>query len=583
MQVQLAPLGSVQIGPSSWRDATLRSIQRAQRLVRQTWTERPRSAGSTRKVQPGGSAEPCGDEMRQKESGPNRVSVCRDRRSGARTTGGTRTPVAPFPPSRLREQCAAESVAVVGEYTRRVREAETRLRRRAGGVSAEGTRLERERVRLERTLRSIRTSLSINARSSESRSRRPATSEKERDGADRLLELERRELMELERDVAAALGNALRQLQVLGESSRKLLSCAGERARVLDLVPHSCSAGLHVSTAGIKPEPFSHFTPGLSCREGQGQQQTSGALIHLPPDVAVYPLIRVLALFGIIRTECKQALDSSSLAIRQSQLLRENTRRLLTGAIARQNAAHRRVNDGLVKKIAETISLQQSLTVTSAATRQAAFRKQREVKFIRHSHDRAQGPERSADVLSREKLDRPLVRVYQRHPGPQLPEAARLSQGSAALKRCLQASEGELVRLQRSGLQLLEDLRGKAAAAQVDAAVVRMRRQQVDKRAVPAFLQQGASLIQIHRLSENVALLDPSLCSEFLGRTVRMPTALGGNRPHMVGSGEKRTFHQSSAPSFTPGRTSAAPRWFSWIKVTSVSSGLSSCLLLTRY
>ncbi|MEQ2185519.1 hypothetical protein GOODEAATRI_019008, partial [Goodea atripinnis] len=198
----------------------------------------------------------------------------------------------------------------------------------------------------------------------------------ERDGADRLLELEKGELMELKRDLEA----------VLGESSRKLLHCASERMRVLDLVPHRCSAEPNVSTAFSKPEPFSYFTPGP------------------------VPLAES-SLFSFLSAECKQVFESSSLAVSRSQLLRENIRSLLTGAITRQNAAHRSVNDGLVKKIAETISLQ--------------------------------------------------------------------------------ASEGELERLQRSGLQLLKDLRGKTASAQVDASVVRMRREQVDKRAVPAFLQWG--------------------------------------------------------------------------------------------
>lgn len=60
------------------------------------------------------------------------------------------------------------------------------------------------------------------------------------------------------------------------------------------------------------------------------------------------------------------------------------------------------------------------------------------------------------------------------------------------LQQRLLSSEGEKAKLQHACLQLQDDQRGKNAAAQVDAAVIRMRRQQVNKRAMPSFLQQGA-------------------------------------------------------------------------------------------
>lgn len=60
------------------------------------------------------------------------------------------------------------------------------------------------------------------------------------------------------------------------------------------------------------------------------------------------------------------------------------------------------------------------------------------------------------------------------------------------LRRCLSASASELARLQRARLQVVDDQRGKTSAAKVDASVLRMRRQHVDKRAMPSLLQQEA-------------------------------------------------------------------------------------------
>nr|XP_046256006.1 coiled-coil domain-containing protein 105 [Scatophagus argus] len=473
MQVQSVPLGSVTIGPRSWSDGTIRSIRRAQRLVRQTRAgrfgtcSRPRSCSAAAGFTPqltDGAAETTEEKISGEGCGESRDSICDNKMSRPQTTGAMfpsgsqRTSTAPFPPTSLREQCAAASAAVASEYMRRVREVEGQLRRQAGRVSQEGVKLERERGHLERMLRSLTADLTVNKRSSEERTRRPSTAETDKDGADYLLLCERRELAQLKQDLDGALRNTLTQLQALSKCSRQLLDCASERVRVLELLPHSSPAGGHSSAAQTftRTDPIGPFTPG-----------------------------------------CKQALESSAVTVNRSQQLRGNVRQMLTSAIARQKAVHRTVNDGLVKKVAETVSLQQHLTLTSAATRQAMFRKQREINCIRHSHDRAHGPEYSGDLLSREKLNRPLVQVYHRHPGTQLPEAAHLIQGSEVLRRCLMSSEAELARLRHACQQLQEDQRGKTAAARVDAAVIRMRRQQVDKRAVPSFLQQGACRSQL--------------------------------------------------------------------------------------
>ena len=45
-------------------------------------------------------------------------------------------------------------------------------------------------------------------------------------------------------------------------------------------------------------------------------------------------------------------------------------------------------------------------------------------------HFVSQGPVSSADVTTRERLDRPIVQMYQRHVGTDLPEAAHFLQVS---------------------------------------------------------------------------------------------------------------------------------------------------------
>lgn len=54
--------------------------------------------------------------------------------------------------------------------------------------------------------------------------------------------------------------------QALGESSRRLLACASERAQVLELLPRSGSAGLHGATDHMQTLPNSSFTPSMYCQ-----------------------------------------------------------------------------------------------------------------------------------------------------------------------------------------------------------------------------------------------------------------------------------------------------------------------------
>uniref|UniRef100_A0A3P9IKE5 Uncharacterized protein n=1 Tax=Oryzias latipes TaxID=8090 RepID=A0A3P9IKE5_ORYLA len=287
MQLQSVPVGSGSFGPPSWRERTVQSIRRAEHLVRQTGAglpaayRRPLSAGLPQRFMQEAST----DKTRAEKCAESRDSISSKKQTRARTAAVTKGSPAMFPPPGLRERCTAASSAMASRYMREVREVEAQLQRQAGRVTEEVTKLQGERGHLERALRGLRTDLAVNRRSREARSKRPATVNTEKDGADSLLMWERKELAELKLDLEEVLGNTRTQLQALGENSRRLLACASERAQVLELLPRSGSAGLHGATDHMQTLPNSPFTP-----------------------------------------KCKQVLESSSLAVQQSQLLRQRIR-----------------------------------------------------------------------------------------------------------------------------------------------------------------------------------------------------------------------------------------------------------------
>ncbi|KPP57344.1 hypothetical protein Z043_124949, partial [Scleropages formosus] len=291
----------------------------------------------------------------------------------------------------LREQCGDDSVVAAVGYMRCVRGAEGQLRGLAAKVWLECRKLEREQGHLEKMLRILRKDILVNRKSVEDRTLRPATTEANRDVADNLLDYEKKELTHVKTELEGTLRDTLTQLQTLKQCSMMLLDCANERARVLDLLPrtgsHAARDHCPPAKVPIKPNPLGHYSP-----------------------------------------DCGQVMKSSDTALKQSRALRDHIRHRVGEAIARQRAAHQTVNEGLVKKIAETITLKQLLTVSSAETRQAINRKQRQLDNVEHNHGRALGPVSRGDLFSRERLNRPIVQVYQRHPDTELPEAMNLVQ-----------------------------------------------------------------------------------------------------------------------------------------------------------
>ena len=87
-----------------------------------------------------------------------------------------------------------------------------------------------------------------------------------------------------------------------------------------------------------------------------------------------------------------------------------------------------------------------------------------------------QGPVAYSDLTTRERLDRPVVQVHQRHPGNQLPEAREIVKGGEGLQESLNATARNIGLLRLTKKKVDEDARDKYHASLIDASVTRTRR-----------------------------------------------------------------------------------------------------------
>ncbi|XP_067056944.1 tektin-like protein 1 [Acropora muricata] len=327
-------------------------------------------------------------------------------------------------------------------YCRATRAVLVKLRESLLGTNEEIKSLLRGKEELEKTLEHIRKDIILNTRSTMHRQTRPLR-EKDSDGADDLLAAERQHLLKLKRILEAQLRAVQKQLQVLDGARKRLAACLQERSRVLDLICHAVSS---VRGAGIK--------------EGQTEKPVT------PP---IEPL-------GPYTPECARVISTAAEARKRSSNLRKEVAEAIEQTVKLQKAAHQSVNDGLTQKIAETVTMKQHLLVGSGETQMALFRSKRWYDATEMALGYTLGPVSYSDLTTRERLDRPVVQLHQRHPGNQLPEAREIVRAGEGLQESLNATARNIGLLRLTKKKVDEDARDKHRAAVIDGDVTRMRR-----------------------------------------------------------------------------------------------------------
>ncbi|XP_062584190.1 tektin-like protein 1 [Saccostrea cucullata] len=337
------------------------------------------------------------------------------------------------PLPHLRDTVAQLSNDEIHRYTREVRVIVAKLRESLLDTNEEIKALTRGKEALEKALEHTRKDIALNKDSQEVRVSRPARE------------------------------------RVLDAARRRLFNVLNERSRVMDLLNHS------LSSAGSQSAPT-----------GLGRSRTSmdgrlSRLNDLSGKLGFMSLGQPDPL-GPYTPEADQALVDAQEARARSAYLRRELKDAIDRTEKLQKAAHKSVNDGLTQKVAETITLKQHLGVGLGENRHGIHRAQRWYDATDKARGYTMGPVAYSDIATRERLDRPMVKVFQRHPGTQLPEAQEIIRSGDGLLQSLSATSRNIGLLKLSQLRLRNDIKGKAMASSVDGSIIRLRRRKSDHR-----------------------------------------------------------------------------------------------------
>jgi hypothetical protein len=362
----------------------------------------------------------------------------------------------------LRDNCAQLSNSKIHAYCRQTRLVVVKLRESLLDTNEEIKSLIRGKENLEKTLEHIRKDILLNKQSAFIRMSRPSR-EKDIDGVDSLLNTERFTLLRIKRTLEGELRATQKQLQVLATARKRLADTLQERNRVLDLVTHAVSSAR--PSSGRRPSSAKPATPNPNTAEEPPRPETP------EPD----PI-------GPYTPEAAEAVQAAADARSSSAALRRELRECIDKCTADQKMAHMTLNNGMTQKIAETVTLTQHLQVKHGENRAGIHRAQRHYDLTEKAQGYSLGPVAYNDLSTRERLNRPLVKIFQRHAGTQLPEAHNLVEGNRGLSQSLRATSRNIALLHLARLRLQDDIRDKRVATGIDSAIVRLRRRRSNYR-----------------------------------------------------------------------------------------------------
>ncbi|XP_053329177.1 coiled-coil domain-containing protein 105 [Spea bombifrons] len=338
----------------------------------------------------------------------------------------------PFHRDLISQKC--DSLAL--SYMRQAQHSVFGLRKALLETNRHIQRLQRVRDAAEKAHGNVRRDIITNQETAQLRAARPK-SERRPDDADALLQEEKRALQDQKKHLEHQLHEVSRQLKVLYDHRQKLSEFCKEKSSVLEVV-------------GETSKPHS---PGEETAwSGQRIWQDDADLRAAVQDAHL---------------TCQRLRNAQSPRWQKSAG-GPDLRASLTGALRRKAEESARIRD--------------DVTLALGGVRNYMQRQQRLQDEMETSYQLQLGPVCSTDVTTRERLDRPLMKILQRHPVTQLPESTLISKGSASLQRSLERTRENTGVVQSARQRLKDDAGNKMWGERLDRAAVRLRERSAKNR-----------------------------------------------------------------------------------------------------
>lgn len=377
------------------------------------------------------------------------------------------------PLTNLREVLCKLSNTEGFKYMRQCRLIVAKLRKCWVDVNEEMKPLTKTKEYLESAIDHVRKDVIITQETIDNRVHRSSL-EPSQDTVDNNLSAEKQSLLTFKRSLETILKPVQDQLQKLDAIRETVNKLCKERSVVTDLICQCLTQSIRAyDRTTNKSKLNTHRSqPNLAA------SQQNFLFNSLNDTITNYDMGPLTA----FTEEPIKAMAEANLIIAESKDLRNQSRLLIKDSLENIKQINKSVNEVFIKKIEETLALGKNLCISSAENQLAANRAVRWQDLNNISLKYTLGPEKNSNMNTYERLDRPIIKNFQKHPGNQVPEAQEIIKGTDALKESVKISENHIKTLKIIGQKLDANMKEKEAQAQLDCSLLRRRRELNDHR-----------------------------------------------------------------------------------------------------